>query len=40
MRVFSEYNTDGIFKYEVNWLYTSPRLEHRSEPNAESQMAV
>lgn len=40
MRMFSEYITDDIFRYEMNWLYMSPCLEHRSEPNAESDCSV
>lgn len=36
MRVFSEYNIDGIFKYEVNWFYMFLRLEYRLELNVES----
>lgn len=38
--MFSEYITDDIFRYEMNWLYMSPCLEHRSEPNAESDCSV
>ena len=40
MRMFSEYNIDGIFRSEMNWLYMSPCLGHRSEPKAESDCSV
>lgn len=37
VRVFSEYNTDDIFRSKVNWPYMSPGLGHHSEPNAGSE---
>ena len=40
VRVVSEYNTDDIFRSEVNWLCMSPGLGHHSETNAESECSM